>query len=535
MPADQTNKRSAVVTRRITRRFAATNNDTAAPAAAAAATTTTVAQVEAPLPAAKIKAPLTVVEAPKKSLKAKNLPVLAAVPAQAETLHDIVLRLSGLSVSEEQISPLLNTMLRHCAKTLPALERERLMPFFNLQTKTVTLADCAFSDSLTAFRLLSSGEKASASSSWIIFGELQRSPLTIKLTLKPTAGASVIDDNSLEIERLIYRRVVNPMMLCGFTPHVAAYYGELACDNFAETLVQQINAGNQDAEELYEALRESTAVVDQKLDISKMRASITERVVGKQFSDLLKRQPAKLSSVGQKEIFERAFLPVLFQVFYTLAVFGEIGLVHNDLHSGNVLVQEYSRPIENHYRINGRLYKVVSAFQARIFDFDRGAKLATAFDPTELHNTLLTRTDYCGAFGQCQSIDERRELFTLCYLLFRDNRSINTNLEKLLLKIVPIDLLTRPALSDRVNVVAGKTLAWSGRLCTCNDRRCDSCSVINDPRIKLPKEIIDLPEFDRYIVADEKDVGSAFVWTLPSQARSNVTATWKNVVVAAQK
>lgn len=228
----------------------------------------------------------------------------------------------------------------------------------------------------------------------------------------------------------------------------------------------------------------------------------------------------KLSKVNQRVVFEQMYLPILFEVFYTLAVFAEIGLVHNDLHAGNVFVEQYAQPQVNCYLVNGRVYRIVSKYQARIFDFDRGAKLPTQFDSTELRNTLLSRSHYCDFFGQCQSVDERRELFTLCYFAYLNNKQANIYLDAFLSKIVPIDLLSRPAAGDDNKVIPGQTLVWSGRLCACKNRQCKDCVVIDDKRILTPKQILALPEFSNYVISPD-DIGNNFVWSLPSEAANN--------------
>ena len=464
-----------------------------------------------------------------------------------ESVRHKIMRIAGLTVDDEAVvSKILLSILERCSKQLPTDVSQRLLPFYTLHTNTIVVDDCNFTNSIKSIKVLTSDEKSSASTSWIIFGKIENFDVSLKLSLLSTESEKLLNENSLEIERLIYRKVINPLMICGFTPHVVAYYGELFCDSFVQTLNEKIKQGDESMLTLAKELQKSYEVnpnknpmpppfIEQddtrkpKYDINKMRALISEKVIGSQFENVLKQHPLRASKPAQQNIFNQIYLPILFQVFYTLAAFAEVGLVHNDLHAGNVFVAKHNTSVQNCYLIGGNLYFIDTPYQSRIFDFDRGAKLPTAFDNTELRNTLLSRSRYCDNFGQCQNVDERRELFTFCYFCYAYNKHQNIYLDNLLEKIVPIDLLVRPS-SEKIKdeeITPGKTLAWSGRLCACKDRRCQECTVINDPRILTPKQIVALPEFNRFRIEASK-VGAAFVWTLPSEAINNPQERFQN-------
>lgn len=444
--------------------------------------------------------------------------------SKKETLHDKVVRLAGLDVDEQFYVNTLSDLLQKCDKQLPEIELHRMRPFYITQTKAAEINGCVFTENITDIKLLTTSEKSSSSDTWVMFGKFFDHPVTIKLSLLQTRTNQTINDNSLEIERLLYRRVINPLIGCGYTPHVVVYYTELFCDNFGAAMNAQINHGDKAMTQLATTLRAShflKPIREQQppmLNIDKMRASVTERVTGFSLENLIKQQPVNASNVAQLYTFEHICLPILFQVVYTLAIFKQVGLVHNDLHPGNVLVQEYLKPVKYCYAIDGRVYQVESKLQSRIFDFDRGAKVPTEFDPSELRNTLLSRSKYCKSYGQCPQFDERRELFLLCSRLYIFNNHKNAELDKLLTRIVPIDLLTRKTALDEKpeSIIPGKTLVSSGRLCACEDRDCETCILINDHRIKTTSEIIAMPEFTRYLI-DRAEVGNTFLWTVPSK------------------
>lgn len=78
---------------------------------------------------------------------------------------------------------------------------------------------------------------------------------------------------------------------------------------------------------------------------------------------------------------------LLFQLYYTLECFNQIGLRHNDLHHNNILVVKRTGLPKNSYRefrfydyrndIDRRVLVPVTQYEIRIFDFDRSQKAKT--------------------------------------------------------------------------------------------------------------------------------------------------------------
>ncbi len=74
---------------------------------------------------------------------------------------------------------------------------------------------------------------------------------------------------------------------------------------------------------------------------------------------------------------------ILFPIIFTLACFAEIGLSHNDLHIGNVFVQEHNQPIPLiGYRIDKTTIVLLSnvKYLPLLYDFDRSCKLPTKYN-----------------------------------------------------------------------------------------------------------------------------------------------------------
>jgi hypothetical protein len=87
----------------------------------------------------------------------------------------------------------------------------------------------------------------------------------------------------------------------------------------------------------------------------------------------------------------------MFQVLYTLKCFELVKLAHNDLHAGNIFIDELEIPERRTYHISTVKHVVlVIKYDVKIFDFDRG----TVNHPGVERNFNLD-IDFCKSFGQC--------------------------------------------------------------------------------------------------------------------------------------
>lgn len=98
---------------------------------------------------------------------------------------------------------------------------------------------------------------------------------------------------------------------------------------------------------------------------------------------------------GMKIISREIHEHLTFQVLWTLECFNRIGLRHNDLHTGNILVMKHKRPKKTYrifkYTEQGKtriMYVPTTEYEVRIFDFDRSGKalvnadsLKSVFEP----------------------------------------------------------------------------------------------------------------------------------------------------------
>lgn len=429
------------------------------------------------------------------------------VDPQRVQFHKQVLRLAGLEVVDSDISSRLRALLERCSLELPQNIKNRLEPYLWIETNQQQIDACVLENSFENLQVL---DKNSASDSWIMFATLFEMPVAIKLTAFPRISEAVLNYYTLETERFIYENVVNSLLICGYTPHVLAYYATLNCDTFLSSSARRQNAQTLKLIQNFQSERFS-----ERYDNQKMRASVVERAQG----GITMMEFFDQNQTSFDSLFPTILLPMLFQVFYTLAVFAEIGLMHNDLHLGNVFIEQLPELETNYYRVGNKTFAVKSRHQVRLFDFDRSVKIPTSFDSSSLQNTGLYF--HCRKFGQCNELNQRAELFPFVAFLFENNTTLqNTELQDFITQIVPEDLLDRLTHDEKmfeevIPTIPGTTLAYRGRLCVCNDIDCSTCTIFNDQRIKTPKQILEMDEFRDFISTAPPQ--NTFVWTLPSQ------------------
>jgi hypothetical protein len=206
-------------------------------------------------------------------------------------------------------------------------------------------------------------------------------------------------DNSLEVEGRIYDEVVP--ILSQFTPNLMPFIGKLSCDTFEDTVSQSSNSF---LEEIWKL------VIDKKLqdsyDINHATLLITKEAGGIPLEDWFKKK--KVST----EEHDKFMNDVLLQIAYTLLVFKDSGLMHNDLHAGNIFVEKLEKPILLSFNIDKetQIVRQIDYF-VQIYDFDWSAKIKTSTNNLTISNTLLDRM--CPVYGTCNHFHENLDWFTI--------------------------------------------------------------------------------------------------------------------------
>lgn len=331
-------------------------------------------------------------------------------------------------------------------------------------------------------RLLSTSEKSSASNTLVAFGRLAGKDVAVKLSF-PSLSAD--DDNSLFVEREIYRKIVPAMLR--WTPNLVGYVGEYVCTDFSKFLKSQEHPPELKGRILAHLQMMRRFGLDREYDMTRAVLLVTEKSGGRQLSEWL--HPAEMDQMSNVDRVEFSN-DILLQLAYTLGVFERVRFMHNDLHSGNVFVEKLDRPVTYRIRLtptNDVIEQSIS-YLVRIFDFDRSALDATSFlrdDPATnvVENRLLSRK-WCPANGDCNEYTPNRDWAQIIFWIYQAVRW------PYLTDIVPVDILQRDIRSrSDVRADAQGKLSFFASSCVCVDSKCSTCTMDKDAlrnRIQSP-------------------------------------------------
>jgi len=412
---------------------------------------------------------------------------------------------------------------------LPLSERARSTMWLTFKQGLIDVPDCDLNSMFSKWKPLRYNS-SSASASWISFADLEIPEtdgwvqhVVVKLAFR---SRRITRDNSMELERAVYRDVTNPLLLRGHTPHVMMCYGIVGCSDFVNK-VNAIKDPFSKTKLLFDYVRQDAQnyIPDFNLtyDRTVMRALILEQSQGKTFLNKIAawgsgKSHDKNADLAKRQIsaYDELYLPVLFQLCYTLAAFEDVGLQHNDLHPSNIFVEKDPTGQQTHtYVVNGQHFQVQTQYQARIFDFDRAYKASTIANPCRLFNTMLE--SLCVQYGQCNQQNSRAELYRMLVGFYSENKALpdeNKYLTEFIEYAIPKDLLL---LRTDVGGLLKPDIPYKGSMCYCDDSNCVPCTVRTDGRIKTPRELLASDHFASYRIG--KPAKDAFVWTLPSETK----------------
>ncbi len=235
----------------------------------------------------------------------------------------------------------------------------------------------------------------------------------LKLSYPITPYGATID-NSMMVERDIYRDHVNRLITDMNTPNVAAfYYSVVVKSRFYRSLPNPCKP-------LYwNFCRE---MVEHQLDIDRhndiydfhnLHILAIEDLKGSDMTDWIPN--SRYNNLKS----------VIFQVIYTLQCMSEVGIRHNDLHDKNIFVVNYKNPEFILYVIdydpdsgNHEAFLIPTKHNlAKVYDFDNGCVSKTDHNEHELRNTRLDiDTD---RYGMANRANPKFDSFTFIgYMLY---------------------------------------------------------------------------------------------------------------------
>lgn len=238
-----------------------------------------------------------------------------------------------------------------------------------------------------------------AGNSVIIFGTLKAKvpqglsrDVVIKVSFKNKPDSK--DDNSLYIEQIIYKNVINKLVLDKHTPNVMLYMASFECsiNNFETS-----DGINRKLRNMLNNIYSKTRRSDM-FDYKYISYLILEKGKGKVFKQWIE----KPKSIHDWKL-------VLFQLFYTLEVFNMIDLRHNDIHLGNIWIQTKTKGLMVYFIDETTYYVIPKKYLVKIFDFDLGFLSGET-------NTKL-ETNFCKPYGICNISNDKFDEFMVMFYL----------------------------------------------------------------------------------------------------------------------
>jgi len=262
------------------------------------------------------------------------------------------------------------------------------------------------------YPLEGSGEKNKSLATLIVGNKNNHKRIALKVFFNNTkAGRSY--DNSLPLEKNIYKYLLAPLIAQQHTPNILKYFG-----SFSEPFVNFRGALTQCATELDELLQRAKGKEerDRKHHDIQIRDTNNLTVLGLEYSTA-----PTLRQWLQTERSDNELKSVLFQIIYTAECLYRIGIRHNDLHVGNILISS-SKQKEINYRINISQIITVPTTNTlvKIYDFDNACGIRTKNEylsnkivKSVYYNYKLKYYKYWDQYGMSDSDNSKYDTFTI--------------------------------------------------------------------------------------------------------------------------
>lgn len=270
----------------------------------------------------------------------------------------------------------------------------------NINNKLKPVKSCVeILDTLQKFSIVP-GETASKSLK--MFAEM-------KDTAQPVFIKAYTNSEEMDVEGTIYTNHVKYFLDNDITPHLVRGFYFIQCSESNETILNNLKSF------LPESTAKLNAFAQTLKEPERLSIIVTQRIEN---SITMKTYDEKSLSTGEEELDS-----ILFQLFYTLKAFEQIGLYHGDLHLNNILLEK--KPWKATYEYGGKIYQVVSPYTLKIFDFDKSLVIKDKTTQSPLIFQISNqekRANYDKEF----TVLEQKFLsdFSAAYMLFWKHRDI---------------------------------------------------------------------------------------------------------------
>lgn len=310
---------------------------------------------------------------------------------------------------QENLQKIMKTSYEYNLFKSLKLWRERCT---DIVTSKRVAKDCELGTWIENLFVYESGkEKQSVSSTIIIKGLLSPTKREIEkredsnIIIKTSFASRKKLDNSLSVEQAIYQYIIPNLVLNMHTPGVVYALGTLDCGAVSRLPPTQLVKYEDEVKMIAEPVNKEGKRIRSSYDTSKPSLLVMEKSKG-----------VTLSNWFEKERKQEDILSVIFICIYTLNCFANIGLRHNDLHFGNIFVEDMRTYVDLYFKVeDGKIIKVKTRYIPKIYDFDRGAILS----PLVPRNILLDSA-FCTDYGTCNANNPKYDLYTFITLLYQN-------------------------------------------------------------------------------------------------------------------
>lgn len=199
--------------------------------------------------------------------------------------------------------------------------------------------------------------------------------------------------NRYQVENAIYMCIANydiPFVMQHLhTFYCSDFVKSVGQSNHAQPILQRWNAlGNKD---------------------SNAQIIMCERGTGKSLYDTMRTETMSDSD----------WVSIFVQIVFTLAFFEEIGLIHHDLHLGNIWVDVSDRvtPYELFVDHNVSM-RIATRYIIKIYDFDLSTLVKTKYNDHSIYNTFLDIMEG-SKMGICNRMQIGRDFAQVCWHLWQ--------------------------------------------------------------------------------------------------------------------
>lgn len=253
---------------------------------------------------------------------------------------------------------------------------------------------CDISKLITNIKVLTPQEKGSQSYSIIVTGNTMPTEVERKLgfssniVLKISFPNRDSRENGLQVEEQIYRVVTSMLLEQNHTPCLVRYLGTATTESYKTLKLPS----------------KYNSIIDKFITSSS--ASINTDKPPIILCTEMSHGQTLYSWLHTKDRNHQDIVMVMFQVFYTLNCFERVNLYHNDLHGGNIFVEEMPFPITMYFKILGGYIRVITKYIPKIYDYDN----ASAFYPGVERNVGLDGY-FCPKYSMCNFPPRMRDTY----------------------------------------------------------------------------------------------------------------------------